>query len=286
MTIQEARQRMVFQLYDIYDNREAGNIADLVMENITGWKKIDRILNKQVPLSGHQLALFNQYTSELLSHRPVQYILQEAWFAGLKFYVDEHVLIPRPETEELVEWIIADLNASQPDGSFTLLDIGTGSGCIAIALKKKLRTAAVFACDLSPSALAVAGKNSTENSTSINLLELDFLDESQWQSLPHFDVIVSNPPYIPSHEQPSMNRNVVDFEPHLALFVQNDDPLIFYRKIAEFGNQRLTTKGKIYVEIHENLAEEVQQLFTSRGFRFVETKNDMQGKARMIKAIR
>lgn len=152
MTIHEARQRLVFQLYDMYDNREAANIADLVMEHITGWKKIDRILNKQVPLLPDSILLIEKYTADLLAHKPVQYVLNEAWFYGLKLFVDEHVLIPRPETEELVEWIIREVRStkyevrnvklevgsredeSQPS-PLRIFDIGTGSGCISIALK-------------------------------------------------------------------------------------------------------------------------------------------------------
>lgn len=291
MTIQEARQRVLFQLYEVYDNREAANIADLVMEKITGWKKIDRILNKQVRLSGNQLSMLNQYLDALLRHKPVQYILEESWFGELKFYVNKHVLIPRPETEELVDWIVREVKAETgsaelQERSLEIFDIGTGSGCIAVTLKTQLPQAVVSACDSSADALEIANQNAISNNTSISFFELDFLDESRWPTLPCFDVIVSNPPYIPLQERNNMNRNVIDYEPHLALFVKDEDPLLFYQKIADFGNYRLNPNGKIFVEIHENLANETQALFKAKDFNFVEIKEDMQGKPRMIRATR
>jgi release factor glutamine methyltransferase len=298
MTIHEAQQQLLFQLYHIYNNRETAAIADLVMGNITDWKKIDRIINKQVPLSLPQQELLKSYTEELLMHKPVQYVLHEAWFCGMKFYVDENVLIPRPETEELVEWIAEDTrnkvqetrykkqgtrNENQQN-SLYILDVGSGSGCIPIALKKKISGAEIYSCDVSESALSVAKKNAIINNTGIHFLQLDFLSEKERNNLPAFDVIVSNPPYIPSQDKGTMNANVLNFEPHLALFVEDDNPLIFYNAIAAFAKEKLNPNGHAYVEIHENLASDVMKLFSFKGFQHIEVKKDMQGKDRMIKA--
>jgi len=300
MTIHEAQQQLLFQLYHLYDNREAANIADWVMEHITGWKKIDRIINKKVPLLPHRIEQLEQYTKELLEHKPVQYVLHEAWFCGMPFYVDEHVLIPRPETEELVEWIVQEAGSRKSEvgsqksearsdiglqtSDFRLLDIGTGSGCIPIALKKKLPWAQVYSCDVSEGALAVAQKNATAQQADVHLLQADFLNRDSWQQLPFVDLIVSNPPYIPQSDEHTMQPNVLEYEPHVALFVPNDDALLFYKAIAEFAQQKLQRGGSIYAEIHEDLGDQTKALFLSKGFTSVEIKKDMQGKDRMIKA--
>jgi release factor glutamine methyltransferase len=282
MTIHEARQRLVFQLYDIYDNREAVNIADLIMEHSTGWKKIDLILNKRLRLLPDKLELIEKYTRELLAHRPVQYVLNEAWFHGLMFHVNEHVLIPRPETEELVQWVKTAIGRAQ-NKDLKMLDIGTGSGCISIALKKQLPFAAVCACDISKDALEVAQRNANMHKTDIGWLHTNFLDSAQWKQLPSFDIIVSNPPYIPVKDKENMRANVLQYEPHIALFVENDDPLIFYRAMADFAKVNMRPGGRIYAEIHEDLSNEVNQLFAMKGFNNIELKKDMQGKDRMIR---
>jgi release factor glutamine methyltransferase len=283
MTIHEAQQQLLFQLYHIYNNREAAAIADLVMENITDWKKIDRIINKQIPLSIPQNELLKKYTEELLMHKPVQYVLHEAWFCGMKLYVDENVLIPRPETEELIELVLEEAASKQLTAD-RILEIGSGSGCIPIALKKKLPGAEIYSCDVSKSALNIAKKNATDNDTDIHFLQLDFLSETERNKLPSFNIIISNPPYIPSLDKETIDANVVNFEPHLALFVDNNDPLIFYNAIADFAKEKLNPNGNVYVEIHENLAFNVKKLFSFKGFQHIEIKKDMQGKDRMIKA--
>lgn len=293
---------MIFQLYDIYETREAANIADLVMEHLTGWKKIDRILHKQLPLLPEKIHLLEKYTNELLTHKPVQYVLNEAWFYGLRFFVNEHVLIPRPETEELVEWIIHEVRSKKyevrnvksenarskdrnPSSKLKILDIGTGSGCIPITLKKQLPLLEIVACDISNDALEVAQRNAALHQADIGLLHLDFLDPSQWEHLPSFDIIVSNPPYIPLKEKENMQPKVLQYEPHIALFVENDDPLLFYNAIADFAKIKMKPDGKIYAEIQEELGKEVQQLFINKGFDKIELKKDMQGKDRMIRVI-
>lgn len=282
MTIHEAQQQLLFQLYHIYDNREAASIADWVMEKLTGWKKIDRIINKKVPLLPDQITQLESYTEALLQHKPVQYVLQEAWFGADAYFVDERVLIPRPETEELVEWVIQDNTAA---GNIAILDIGTGSGCIPISLRKKLPAASINACDISAGALDVARQNATVLQASVEFLELDILNSDRWTVLPALDIIVSNPPYIPQKDKATMFQNVLSFEPHLALFVEDDDPLLFYRTIAILGKQQLLPGGKIYVEIHEDLGMVVCELFTANGYRDVTLKKDLQGKDRMVRAV-
>lgn len=269
MTIQEANQRLLFALSHIYDSSEAANIADLVMENITGQKRIDRVLNHTARMSAHMEQLMNKYIKELSIHKPVQYVLHEAWFYGMKFYVDENVLIPRPETEELVEWIVSEVK----NPTATILDIGTGSGCIAVALKKKLPRTQVYACDISKKALEIAEKNAEANGTRIKFFQTDILNEDERRDLPGIDIIVSNPPYIPLLEKRSMRKNVFDHEPHLALFVEDNNPLVFYKAIAAIHAKA------IYCEVHENLAHQVAALFKT-----AEIRKDMQGKERMIKA--
>jgi release factor glutamine methyltransferase len=285
MTIHEANMRLIFQLYELYDDREAANIADMVMENITGWKRIDRVINKEVKMSGAMEQQLENYSKELMTHKPVQYVLHEAWFTGMKFYVDENVLIPRPETEELVDIVIEDIKKelsgqNNLNKKTSLFDIGTGSGCIPITIKKKLPQTNVYSIDVSEKALNVARKNAKVNNVDVNFILADFLDENKWIAFSSFDVIVSNPPYIPKKGMDEMSKNVVDYEPHLALFVPDDDPFIFYKAVARFAGQKLLPGGKIFLEMHENLAEGVKEVFSF--FSDVQIKNDMQGKTRFL----
>jgi release factor glutamine methyltransferase len=279
MTIHEANSRLLFQLYHLYDDRESANIADLVMESITGWKRIDRVVNKSVKLSTLQATTLDEYIDELSRHVPVQYVLHEAWFRDMKFYVDNSVLIPRPETEELVHWIVERTKASP--SPLTILDVGTGSGCIAIALKKMLPASTVYACDVSAAALNVAQKNATALNTEINFIEANILEPEQWMKFPAFDLIVSNPPYIPVGEKAQMGANVVAHEPHVALFVDNADPLLFYKAIKAFAKEKLVKEGELFFEVHEDLADQTAQLFACS-----ELKKDMQGKNRMLRVFK
>lgn len=283
MIIQQAYKQLLFQLYEMYDDREAANIADMVIENITGFKKVDRLINKQFPLSEKQLQLLNDYTIQLLEHKPVQYVLHEAWFAGIKLYVDENVLIPRPETEELVELVVKTV-ASRQSLVVSILDIGTGSGCIPIALKKKLPSCEIHALDISEAALNVAKQNAVNQQTAINFHLLNILDKSSWKQLARFDIIISNPPYIKQSEGSSMQKNVLKYEPHLALFVDDEDALKFYKAIAEFGLEHLNNNGYLFFEINEMMGTQVFDLLTHYGYCSIELKKDLQNKERMIKA--
>lgn len=281
MTVQQATYFLLNQLRSIYSDGEASSMTDWVMENITGSKKTERMLYKNELLQPDEVKKLEEIASRLLNHEPVQYVLNEAWFCGLKFYVDQNVLIPRPETEELVEWIIS--NCKFPVDTLRILDIGTGSGCIPVSLKRRIRKAEVWSCDVSENALVVAKKNAQSLGTELKLLHLDFLDQNNWSQFPFFDIIISNPPYVPEKDKHEMQSNVLNYEPPTALFVPDNDPLLFYHAIAEFGKKHLNTGGTIFLEIHENLGEAVSNLLESQGY-LTELKKDMQQKDRMVRA--
>jgi len=283
MTIDEEYKKFVKQLQTIYDEREAENIADWVFESIANNKRADRVIDKQKHFIDSIIQQLNAALQKLLEHKPIQYVLGEVWFYKMKLLVNEHVLIPRPETEELVEWVIKESKIQ--NSKFKILDVGTGSGCIAVALKKELADAEIFAIDVSDDALSVAKQNAQDQNTAINFLQLDFLNEDDWPSLPSFDIIISNPPYIPENEKSKLAKNVVNHEPHLALFVDDNDPFIFYKKIASFAEKHLNENGKIFVEVHEDYAKQVQQIFAEKNFT-TEIKKDIYGRERMIKASR
>lgn len=288
MTIQGAYKQLLANLYELYSDREAANIADWVIESVTSQSKINRILYKDLPVSLEQQERLQNITLQLIAHKPVQYVLNEVWFAGMKLFVNEHVLIPRPETEELVDWIAHDLKklTKEAQQNILLLDVGTGSGCIPVSLKKQMPDIKVSALDISTKALDVAKRNAADQQTIINFLEVDFLNANTWNQFAKFDVIVSNPPYIKEQEATNMAKNVLDYEPAIALFVADDDALIFYKAIALFAVQHLTTNGCVYVEINEALGAEVIETFARQGFTKIEMRKDLQGKERMIKAGR
>lgn len=287
MTLQLAYSQLLAQLYKIYDTREAANIANWVIEHVTGQPKIERIVYKDLPVTAQQEQTLQTITDQLLQHKPVQYVLHEAWFCNMKLYVNENVLIPRSETEELVEWIAEEIiRISNFEFRGSILDIGTGSGCIAIALKRKIADADVYAIDVSENALVVAQQNAIQQHVEINFLQLNFFDKSKREQLPAFDIIVSNPPYVTKSEEQSMQPNVLNYEPHIALFVPDENALKFYKAIAAFAQTHLRTNGSIFVEINEALAQQATDLFKQSGFQNVTLKKDLQGKDRMIKASR
>ncbi|MCU7550586.1 peptide chain release factor N(5)-glutamine methyltransferase [Chitinophagaceae bacterium LB-8] len=291
----EAEHWLWEQLKDIYNESEAAKIASMILEHITGLPRAERLMKKDEPLVVGQSHLLTEYYHRLINHEPVQYVLNEAWFYGLKLFMDNHVLIPRPETEELVDWIVKDVRKAGKDvferrpaeadktSSLKIIDVGTGSGCIALALKKAMPKAEVWGCDASESALNVARRNGSELNIRVDFTGVNFLDEAQRRQLPTVDIIVSNPPYIPLKDKKTMDVNVVAHEPHSALFVPDDDPLIFYKALADFGKHRLHAGGFIYMEINEELGLYTTRLFKTEGYINVELKQDMQGKDRMIK---
>ncbi len=280
MNLREASKHITSELIKIYSSREAKNICNLLLEEITNLSSTERLINKDIQLTDSQITLLENSIKQLLQHKPIQQILGYTWFAGNKFIVDENVLIPRPETEELVEAIILENKGKE----ISILDVGTGSGCIAISIKHHLSKANITAIDVSTKALDIAQQNAKKNGVSIEFMQLDFLDEKFWNKLPQFDIIVSNPPYIKEMEKQEMSENVLQHEPHLALFVPNSDALIFYEKIAAFAQKYLKKDGAIWVEINEALGKETAEIFTNKGFQAI-IKKDMQKKERIIKAI-
>jgi release factor glutamine methyltransferase len=294
MKLREAEQYAKDRLIQVYGEQEAVNITGWLLEDLTGYSRTERIAGREGSF-GYASEL-DEYLERLLKHEPVQYVLQKAWFQGMQLYVDKNVLIPRPETEELVEWIVNDVKAmgldvfergpAQADktSSLKVLDACTGSGCIALALKKRMPKAEVWGCDESDSALNVARRNGSQLDIRVDFQGMDFLDEAQQKLLPSVDILACNPPYIPLRDKASMNPNVVEHEPHMALFVTDNDALIFYKAIIDYSGHRLHEGGRIYMEIHEDLGKEVTDLFAAAGFQ-TELRKDMQGKDRMIKAF-
>lgn len=280
MTIQEARQQLQQQLIALYDEREATAIGVMVMERVTGWRRVDLTLNRHHQLTETQETQLLQFTQDLQQGQPIQYVLGETWFQGMRFRVNEHTLIPRPETEELVNWA---LETAEQQSATTCIDIGTGSGCIAISMKKRRSALEVWGVDVSHGALEVAAKNATQNDVQIKWQQMDILDTTCWNVLPVFDLIISNPPYIQEFEQQDMAPHVTQYEPHTALFVPDEDPLLFYRTIARLGQQHLTPGGCIFFEINQRLGKEVCDHLTEAGYQ-TELRKDLQGNDRMVKA--
>ncbi len=285
MTVNEAYQGLKNNLIKIYDYKESANIAQLIIEKILSLNNINRITNKHLLIPENQISMFLDFTEQLMNYKPVQYVLNEAWFSGMNFYVDENVLIPRPETEELVEWIIKDLQFTIRDLRLNILDIGTGSGCIATALKKKIVKADLFALDVSEQALKIAALNAHKNHTEINFFKADILSINTKTDLPLFDVIVSNPPYITKSESVEMHSNIMLYEPQIALFVPDQNPLLFYTAISNFALSHLKQNGSLYFEMHENYSDDIGKLLNQKGFTSIKIKKDLQGKNRMIKAV-
>jgi len=288
MTIQQGTKALIKELSVIYDEREATAIGDWVFEYITGWRKIDRVINKDSTLSQEKIDQLNRFTNELMAHKPVQYVLNEAWFDGMKMFVDENVLIPRPETEELMNWAIYELDQrklAKDVKRMNVLDVGTGSGCLPVAIKKKRPSWEVYACDVSEGALWVAKRNAANQHVEINFNQLNFLSEKERNLLPVFDLIISNPPYIAVAEKGSIDKHVIEYEPHLALFVPDEDSLVFYKHIAEFGRAHLANGGLMMMEMHYAQADSLKNLFRQKGYE-VELRKDMHGNDRMIKVNR
>jgi len=283
MTIDEANRLLISSLSELYEEREAASICSLVMERITGMSRGERLLHKADPLLPPDAVLFRHYLDDLLKNRPVQYVLGEAWFGSLPFYVDENVLIPRPETEELANWLLEDA-AGRPRG-LTVLDIGTGSGCIPVYLHSKRSDFIIWALDISDSALHIAKKNNASNHTGVQFFNADIRDQGKWIELISPDLIISNPPYIPEKQKENLDKNVKNFEPSLALFVPDEDPIVYYKLIADFAIQKMKPEGALFLEIHHDYADKIMKWYNGKGFA-LELKKDLSGNNRMIKAWR
>jgi len=285
MTIQTAFAYIINALEPVQGQREAVNIAHIVMEYIRGMSKMDRIVYKDRLFSDEQSLQLQQAVDALLKHQPVQYITGSSWFYGMELQVNPDVLIPRPETEELVEWIVQDVRSHQLPHP-KILDIGTGSGAIPLALKKELPRATVSAVDVSAGALATATNNAVRQKLDVHFELIDILDTKATATLPVFDIIVSNPPYICERESADMQENVVAYEPSIALFVPDNDPLLFYRQIGLLAQQKLTPGGALYFEINEAFGKETARLMEEQGYVNVEIRQDLFGKDRMVKGVK
>lgn len=284
MTIQAAFIQIISALTPIHGDREAASIAHILMEHITGWGKMDRIVYKDKELTEDQHVQFENALQAMLRHEPVQYVTGTAWFYGMELRVTPDVLIPRPETEELAEWIIADVKkaGTQP----RVLDIGTGSGAIPLAIKQHLPQAVVSAIDISAGALGIAQENAEKLSIAVNFSLVDVLDEGATAALGEFDIIVSNPPYICEQESAGMQEQVVSYEPGIALFVPDNDPLRFYRRIGLLAQEKLAAGGALYFEINEAYGPQTVSLLEQQGYHPVLLRQDLFGKDRMVKAVK
>lgn len=280
MTISELTKVFKEKLSAIYDQREAHSITNWVFEKMLELNPTKLTLERFRLITQEQQANLHKTLERLLQNEPVQYVLGEADFYGMKFFVDSNVLIPRPETEELVAWIVADYK-EKPE--VNILDIGTGSGCIAIALAKNLAGAKVEGVDVNADALAIAQKNNEAQTAGVNMHLLDILRDNLKPGA--YDVVVSNPPYIGVSEGNTLAANVFNFEPHLALFAPKDDDLAFYKAIAAKAIKALKPAGCLYFEINAFKATDVMQLLTETGFKSIEVRKDLSGKERMIKAV-
>ena len=267
------------KLLELYDEREIENIFHWVCEEKYGLNKFE-LRQSDKRLSESELLDVRSIVKRLVAQEPIQYILGTTEFYNCIIKVDENVLIPRPETEELVDLVLKEV-----DENSVLLDIGTGSGCIPIALKKAKDSLTVFGLDVSTGAIALAKKSADLNQVDVSFIEADIL-KSDLNAIPELDCIVSNPPYVLESDKIKMATNVLQFEPHLALFVEDSDPLLFYRRIAELGRNKLKSTGKLFFEIHENFGDETKKMMEDLGYQQVRVIKDLQGKDRMISSCR
>lgn len=279
MTLSEIQKKYWDELCKVYDEREARSLTKLVLEKTLELQAHKIAIERFRILTTHQQDLLNEILNRLLTYEPVQYVLGEADFYGLKFKVNQHVLIPRPETEELVEWILSEVSNQQ--SAISILDIGTGSGCIPISIAKQRPNIIADAIDISEDALQVAVENNHIHRTNVRFFKRDMLSEKLSEN--SYDVIVSNPPYISLSEMNSLHENVLKYEPHLALFAYGHDDLIFYRRISEQAMNTLKPNGKLFFEINAAKGEETVSIMKQAGFSNVELRKDINGKNRMVK---
>ncbi len=291
LTYNQAFYQLKEKLQSLYDANEAAAIAHMFLEFVTGLNKLDRLSKKDILFSKRQQDIYDIKSIELIKGKPIQYVINSAWFMGREFIVNESVLIPRLETEELVQWIIDDQKDKE---KLRILDVGAGSGCIGISLFRLLSNAVVTCVDISKEALDVLQTNiewvlndedKSKHPENIRLSELNFLNETtRNKELGRYDIIVSNPPYIPRKDKKGMHTNVTNYEPGIALFVPDNDALVFYRAIAMFGKTHLKQEGYIYCELDAAHAEKCKALFEESGYTNVEIRKDMHGNWRMLRA--
>ncbi len=278
-TLKESFAVFQQQLSKVYEPKEARSIAQIVFYEVLGYDTIKIILNENELIPASQFEQLDFILHQLLQSKPIQYILSKAIFMDMDFIVNQDVLIPRPETEELVRWIIKDVQNNQNIKS--ILDIGTGSGCIPISIKKNIPSIHMASIDVSAAALKIAERNATKHQVNIVFMHLDILIDDAPKG---FDIIVSNPPYVTQQDKFLMNKNVLDFEPHLALFVPEEQPIMFYERIVEIAHEVLNPQGAIYFEINESLSEEVCNLFNPELWSIPIVKKDFRNKDRFVYA--
>lgn len=284
MTLQDFKEKFHNALSKLYPKTEIDSFFFLLIEQYLNFQRIDSILKADFKLSKDQIKRLEKATKRLLQEEPIQYILGNTSFYGLPFFVNTSVLIPRPETEELVEWILSSISESQKEKkkTLTILEVGTGSGCISIALKKHIPKATVVAIEISEEALKIAQENSRINQVEIQFVLQDVLKPFTLSQ--QFDIIVSNPPYVRDVEKKTIKRNVLHNEPHIALFVEDHKPLLFYDKISQLANNYGNTGGYLFFEINQYLGSEMISLLKNKGFKNIELRKDFQGNDRMIRS--
>ena len=294
MLLKQYKTHFFDLLKNIQDEQEIESFFFILTEYLHNLKRIDVALNPDFEISDAAIEKWNAILAQLQQEKPIQYITREAWFYGLRFEVNENTLIPRPETEELVEWIIESQKSKVKSQKFEILDIGTGTGCIPISLKANLPHVNVSAIDVSEKALEVAKRNAASNKVEINFIQANILEVEDLSQLPSpiihhpssYNIIVSNPPYVRNLEKQEIKKNVLDYEPHLALFVEDTDALLFYRKIAQLALKNLAPNGLLFFEINQYLGKETVKLLENLGFKNIELKKDIYGNDRMVKSTR
>ena len=298
MTLKEFKLYFSDTLSEMYPQTEIDSFFFILIDELLGLQRVDTVLKPDFMIENEVLSNLKSITSRLKKEEPIQYILGKTEFYGLPFLVDNNTLIPRPETEELVEWIlkeIQELRIKIQKESLSILDIGTGTGCIPISLAKNLKNETISAIDVSSNALKIAKQNASLNNVTIDFFELDILQaenlnklsvlaQSKTHSNNKYDIIVSNPPYVRELEKVEIKNNVLNNEPHLALFVDNENPLIFYKKIADLAKKNLTKNGMLFFEINQYLSNETVSMLKDKGFTNIQLKKDLFGNDRMIKA--
>ncbi|RRA95770.1 peptide chain release factor N(5)-glutamine methyltransferase [Paenimyroides viscosum] len=278
MTVNDYKKRFLNQLPAFYDETERLNLFYMAMEFVLNYSKADVVLNGNESVLVENQQEIDEVFNRLQDNEPIQYITQQANFFGYDFKVSPATLIPRPETEELVDWVLNEMK-KQPQKNWRVLDIGTGTGCIPITIKKEFPLAEVFAMDISTEALNIAKQNAENLNASVTFIEQNILSTKQLDS---YDIIISNPPYVRNLEKAEISENVLQHEPHLALFVDDNDPLIFYRKITQLAQKSLTENGLLFFEINQYLGNEMHEM-VSEYFKTIELKKDFIQNDRMMK---
>jgi release factor glutamine methyltransferase len=289
MNLRDFQKYINQELTEFYDKNEIQGFSAIIVEDILGLRRMDLHVKPEMEIESVKISKIQEIIRDLKLYKPIQYLIGKAWFYDLPFMVNENVLIPRPETEELVDWIIKKFNAE--NSKFSILDIGTGSGCIPVSIARNCKSAQVFALDISEKALEVAQHNAESNAVNVHFIHSNILDEGKWEEIyahcgRNLDAIVSNPPYIRESEKKLMHANVLENEPWLALFVSDKDPLLFYRKITQFARKYLKTGGALFFEINEKFGDETCRLLENEGFGEIELRKDLSNKNRMIFAVK